>query len=342
MKTTYYAVAAGALVALLTGCHRAEEAGSKPEKELPAATVSAREVTAGTHRATEDVVGTVRARLRAVIEAKVSGRIVRLPVAPGQAVAMGDLLAELDVAEFKARVEQAQAVLEQATRELARFQALLKQEAVTQAEYDAVESRHRVARAAVEEAQTMVGYATITAPFAGIVTRKPAEVGDLATPGRPLVEIEDPGSLRFEADVPVTLGGQARLGDRLPVTLSTVPEPVEGVVSEIDPAADPVSRTFRLRLDLPTDCGARAGLFGRVAIPLGESAILTVPSEAVVVRGQLELVFVVTDGRASMRLVKTGKRLGSDVEILAGLEPKERVVISGAAGLADGQPVVVR
>lgn len=323
-----------------TGCHRDREPAAV--EELPVTEVRTQVATAGTRQAIEDVVGTVRARVRANIEAKVSGRILRLPVVPGQAVAKGDLLAELDVGEIQARVDQASAVLEQAERELARFQALLGQEAVTRSEFDAVEARHRVARAAMAEAETLLGYARVTAPFAGIITRKLADVGDLAAPGRPLVEMEDPGSLRFEADVPVTWSGRAALGDRLPVVLASVPAPVEGVVSEIDPAADPVSRTYRVRLDLPADSGGRAGLFGRVSIPTGESTVLTVSTGAVLIRGQMELAFVVEGERARLRLLRTGKALGSEVEVLAGIEPGEAVVTEGRGRLVDGQRVRVR
>jgi RND family efflux transporter MFP subunit len=268
------AIAAG-LVA--TGCHEATKAISAGD-ELPAAQVQVRNASTGVHRAVEEVVGTVRARTRASIEAKVSGRIARLLAAPGTAVEAGAILAELDLQETQARVEQARAVLQQADREMARLKTLLAQGAVTQAEYDAVDSRQRVAKASASEAETMMGYAKVTAPFAGVITRKLADEGSLAGPGRPILEMEDPGSLRFEADVPVTLVERVKMGDHLKVVLGSVEPSLVGVVSEIEPSADPASRTFRIRLDLPAKSGARAGWFGRVGVPAGESAVLTVPT----------------------------------------------------------------
>lgn len=335
---TWWAALSGLVVA---GCHEAPK-GKSTTEALPAATVQIQTAATGVHRASEEVVGTVRARTRAAIEAKVSGRIARLLAVPGAAVESGAVLAELDLQEMQARVEQARALLQQADREMARIKTLLTQGAVTQAEFDAVESRQRVARATVNEAETLMSYAKVTAPFSGVVTRKLADEGSLAAPGRPIFEMEDPASLRFEADVPVTLVERVTMGDRLQVTVASVNQPMEGVVSEIEPSADPASRTFRIRLDLPLKSGARAGLFGRVGIPAGESAVLTVPTNAVVVKGQLEQVFVVNQDRAELRLVRTGKRLGGDVEVLSGVEAGEKVVTEGAKGLVDGQKVAVK
>lgn len=328
------------LAGLLVACHREPE--HLPVAELPAATVSVASAGAGDRRATEEWVGTVRAKVRAALEAKVSGRIARLAAVPGQEVQAGQVVAEIDAQEIRARAEQAQAVLQQAEKERARFATLLKQEAVTQAEFDAVEARFRVARSAVAEAETMLGYLQVTAPFAGVVTRKLADVGDFASPGRPLVEVEDLRTLRFEVDVPVTQAARVKLGDRPKVSVGAPAQELTAQVSEIDPAADPVSRTVRVKLDLPAMDGLRAGSVGRLALETGEPALLSVPTNAVFARGQMELTFVVTNERAHLRLVRTGRSFGPDREILAGLEPGEKVVIEGAAGLADGQRVQVR
>lgn len=325
---------------LASGCHKSPEHASAPE--LPSVAVRATEAAAGVHRATDEVVGTVRARVQATIEAKVVGRIARITATPGATVKAGDTLVELDAAEMQARVDQARAVLQQADRDLERMASLLKSEAVTRAEFDAMESRQRIARASLSEAETLLGYVRVVAPFAGQVTRKLAEVGDLAAPGRPLLELEDNQALRFEADVPMSLLGRVRLGDRLPVTLESGPTAIEGVVGEIEPTAHAATRTFRVKLDLPKGTEARAGHFGRMAVPTAESTMLAVPTNAVLVRGQMELAFVVVEGRAQLRLVKTGKRVGDRVEILSGIDRGERVVVGGLAALADGQPVTVQ
>ena len=292
--------------------------------------------------ATEEVVATVRPKLSASISAKVSGTIQQLFVSPGQSVKKGDALVQIDAREIQARLDQAQAVLDQARKDVDRFAVLLKQNALTQQEFDAAQSRFRVAEAGVTEGQTMLGYTRILAPFDGIVTLKRADVGDLATPGKPLVDLEDPATVRLEADVPEALIEKVKLNQKLTVSIPNVSTAVQGTVTEMAPIADPLSRTFRVKLDLPPTPGLRSGLFGRVSVPVAEVNAIRVPAAAVVVRGQMEIVFVVTERRAQLRLVKTGKRLGTEVEIVAGLSPSEQLVVEGATQLQDGQPVEVK
>jgi len=121
-----------------------------------------------------------------------------------------------------------------------------------------------------------------------------------------------------------------------------VPTALEGVVSEIAPATDPGSRTFLVKLDLPVTPSLRAGQFGRVAMPVGGTSALRVPASAVVVRGQMELVFVVSEGKARLRIVRTGKHVGGDVELVSGVEAGETLVIENVSDLVDGQPLQVR
>jgi RND family efflux transporter MFP subunit len=113
-------------------------------------------------------------------------------------------------------------------------------------------------------------------------------------------------------------------------------------VSEISPVADPVSRTFNVKLDLPPTEGLRTGQFGRVSVPVAEVKLLLVPQSAVLKRGQMELVFVAKEGKAALRLVKTGKVLEDRVEVLSGLEEGEQIIVSETTKLTDGQPVTIQ
>ncbi len=283
--------------------------------------------------------GTVRSKQRAVVEAKVSGRVLEYTATPGAMVKAGDLLARLDVQEIQAKVDQAKAMLDQAQRDFARQKQLIASNATTRQDFDAADARMKVATAGVSEAETMMSYAKVTAPFDGVVTRKLADVGDLAMPGKPLLEIEAPTSLRFEADLPEAILDRVKLGAKMSVRLTKV---IEGTVSEISPVADPVSRTFNVKLDLPPTEGLRTGQFGRVSVPVAEVKLLLVAKEAVMKRGQMELIFVVKEGHANLRLVKTGKVLNGSIEVLSGLEEGEQVVISDVSKLADGQPVTIQ
>ena len=335
-------IAAGLLLAILAwnGCGR--KSGATTADALPTVTVRARVAESKSRVATEDEVGTVRAKLHAVIEAKVSGKIEQMLVAPGQNVKAGELLVQLDASEVQAQLDQAAAVRQQAESDLKRATDLFQQKILSQSEYDSAQSKFRVADAAAEAAQTLLGYTKVIAPFAGVITRKYADVGDLAAPGKPLLEMEDALDLRLEADVPEAVIGRIMLGDKLNVRVSGVTNELEGVVSEIAPSADPNSRTFLVKLDLPPTPGLRAGQFGRVAVPVGETSALRVPASAVLQRGDMEIVFVVVNGHAQLRLVKTGKRVGDEVELVSGVDVGDPVVVDGAGNLADGQPVEVK
>jgi RND family efflux transporter MFP subunit len=326
---------------MVAGCTRHEPSKSAAAP-LPTATVRVQTVEARKHISTEETVGTVRARLQARLEAKVPGRILEMLAAPGQSVKAGELLVRLDAQEIRARLDQALAMQQQAASDLKRYTALLERAAATQAEFDAVQARARVAEAAVKEAQTMLGYCEVVAPFDGVVTRKLADVGDLAAPGKPLLDLEDATRLRLETDVPEAVIEAVKPGATMPVRVSGVAGELRGTVSEIAPAADPNSRTFRVKLDLPSAAGLRAGQFGRVAVPVAETTALRVPAAAVVQRGQLQMVFVVENKHAVLRLVKPGKRIGDEIEIASGLAPGESVVTENAAALVDGQPVELK
>ena len=329
------------LLILVAGC------GPEPKPVAPAPSTAVparvRVVVVESHglSATEEVVGTVRTRWHATVEAKVAGRIESLPVAPGQRVRQGDTLVVLDARETQARLESAKAVLEQSVRDLERVRKLLKDGAATPSEVETMESRHRIAAAAVSEMETLQGHARVVAPFDGVVTSKRVDVGDLATPGRALVEVEDPEHLRFEADVPEALIDQIGFGARLPVRIASRKDPIEGTVVEMAPVAEAVSRTYRVKLDLSPAPGLRSGQFGRVAVPTAQASVPQVPAAAVFQRGQLEYVVVVTAGQGRLRLIRTGKRLGDAVEIISGVESGETVVVLNPEQVRDGQALEV-
>jgi RND family efflux transporter MFP subunit len=289
---------------------------------------------------TEEVVGTVRAKTHATLEAKQTGRIEKLYVTLGQKVRAGDLVARLDLAETAARLEQAEASCEQAEREWKRVSALFDQLSATRAERDAAESRLRVAKASVAESKASLGHGDILAPFDGAVTKKWADVGDLAAPGKPIVDIEDPSVLQVEVDVPEALPVSIQPGAEFEVT--GIDATAKGILREVAPSVDPVTRTRRLKLELMNAAHVSSGQFVRVLVPIGMRKALVVPNEAILERGQLQIVFSVETNRARMRLVKTGRDTPRGVEIVSGLDSEETVVIKGAERLSDGQSVEVK
>lgn len=328
-----------ALAALSGACaKKSREAGTK--ESPPPISVRVQTVEAKPHIATEEVTGSLRAKLQAVITPEGTGRIEKMLVVPGQHLNKGEVLVQLDARDTQAKLDQARAVCEQSEKSLQRYTALVASKAVSQADYDTALANNRVARAALAQAETALGYMTIVAPFDGVITKKLADVGDLASPSKAVLEMEDPGALRFEADVPEAIIGSVEAGAVLPVRIGTVN--ITGTVSEITPVADTQSRTFLVKLDLPPTPGLRTGQFGRASIPVSQTTVLRVPTSAVVQRGQMEIVFVIAQERAHLRLVKTGKRFGEEVEVVSGIDHDEQVAVENVARLADGQRVEVQ
>lgn len=329
----------GLAAALLAGCGKHGAGDAADQAGGPVVPVVAVEAVVRPLWDEEEVVGNVEAAQRAVLSAKVTGVVDAVKVAPGARVARGEVLATIDAREIKARLDSALAAQEQAQRDFARIERLLQSGSSTRQEFDAATTRLRTADAAVVEAGTMLQYTEITAPFDGVVTRKLAEVGDLATPGRPLLEMENSSLLRFESEVPEALIDRVQMGAELPVAVDAAAAALTGKVSEIAPSASAGSRTFLVKLDLPPAEKLRAGQFGRVGIPVRERPVVLVAENAVVQRGGIESVFVVEHGVAILRLVKTGRQLDGQVEIVSGLAGGEMVVAEDAHLLKDRAPV---
>jgi len=329
-------------LALVLGCGHKRTDQANPAAELPAVAVRVQPVESKAQVVMEEVVGTVRAKVRATLEAKVSGRIERMPIFLGQNVKQDQLVARLDGAEVKARLEQARASFQQTERDWKRISALFEQQAVTRSEFDAAEARHSVARAAVAEAQAMNNYVDVLAPFDGVVTKKWAEAGDFAAPGKALIDLEDTSALQLEADVPEAIASRIQRQAQLAIRADSITNELAGTVTELAPAADSATRTFRVKLDLPAGSSLMPGQFARLVVPLGEIVSLRVPAPAIVQRGQLELAFVTANQRAVLHLVKTGRHIGQEVEILAWLDQGDSVIVEGAAQLVDGQSVTLK
>lgn len=308
---------------------------------LPAVTVHAVTVATQEIPSQIEVVGTVQAAERAAIAAKVTGTITELPVVPGSRVKKNDLLVKISAEEISARMLQARAQLAQARRNLEREQSLLKRQATTSETVKSMHDMFAVAEAGYREAQTMLGYTTITAPFDGVVTRKLANTGDLATPGTPLLQMENNLKLQVVSAVPESLAGRVHIGDKLPVRVPAAVFTATGTVSEIAPTADPLSRTTPVKINIDQTPKLRTGQFARVMLPGTASTSILVPDSAIVSLGQMNKVFVVHEDMARLLLVRTGSRNKGRVEILAGLNPGDRVIIDNNLHLVNGQPVTV-
>lgn len=260
-------------------------------------------------------------------------------------------------------IAAAQAQLDLASSTFQRMKSLLDQKSITSQEFDEVAAKQRMAQAnhamarsrrqqleqkirqadeAVAQATIQRGYTQVAAPFAGIVVERKAEPGMLAAPGMPLLVIEQTGSYRLEAGVEESRLGHIRVGMAVKVDLESSDVPLTGRVEEIVPALDAGSRTFTVKIGITGGGTLRSGMFGRARFAMGEKKALVVPWTAIVEQGQVQKVYVVTGGVARGRMVTTGARQGTMVEILSGLSSGEKLVTPVPANLADGGKVEVR
>lgn len=332
---------------VIGGCNNEDGSIENEPKTLPTATVTIAEVTEQIAPHQIELVGTLQAVQQAEISSKISGNIISVSVELGSKVKKGDLLVELSAGEISAKLQQAGAQLEQAKRNLSREEKLLQQNAATPETVKSLKDTVRISQAAFLEAQTMLDYAIISAPFDGIITKKPANAGDLATPGKPLLRIEGENNLQILTDIPEAMIHNINIGDVLEAHIPATKTKVSGRVTEISPIADPSSRTTPIKILIEPEPQLRSGQFARVTLATSETKTLAVPKAAILSYGQLERVFVAENSMANLRLVRTGTALnrkdtGELVEVLSGLELGDKVIVSGNSTLQSGQPLQIQ
>jgi RND family efflux transporter MFP subunit len=200
-------------------------------------------------------------------------------------------------------------------------------------------SEVEAARASSEAAETIEAFSRIAAPFDGVVTEKLVEPGNMATPGAPLVRMEDTRGFRLDVRVDESRIAQISPRATVQVTLNAgtdTPKTIDGTVTEVSRAVDAGSRAFLVKIALPDAAGLRSGTFGRARFSSGARRALTVPAGALVRRGQVTSVFVVNGDVARVRLVDV-----SGTEVRAGLSDGETVIVDVPPALVDGRRVLV-
>ena len=215
-------------------------------------------------------------------------------------------------------LEKAQSLYRQAEAGLARAKEA----------YTGTQAGTKQAEEVIHEAEIAMGYTRIIAPETGEVLRRLVEPGDLALPGKPLLVLQTAGAYRLEAHVREGLISRIRLGMKLPATIATLQKEVPTEVEEIIPYADPQTRTFLVKAALPPIVGLYPGMFGKLRIPVSTEKVVIIPEGALKKVGQLEMVSVKEGSRWTRRYVKTGRRLGKNIEVLSGLNGDETIGIN--------------
>jgi RND family efflux transporter MFP subunit len=339
--------------AMLAGCHGGESAAPTAAQTVQASVVQSRQqqVPLFIH-----ATGTIHARETAIVSAQLAGRIQQVLVREGDSVRAGQLLVVLDDAAQRASVDQAQSAAKAvqneqsaaqtdaklATTTLERYRKLQAEKSVSAQEMDEVTHRADASAARLEAlraqsdaarsqekgARIMQGYARLHAPFAGVVTVRLADPGTLASPGAPLLQVDSGGPLQLVASVDESSIGLVHKGMKVPIIVGSAPSAgITGTVAEIAPAADPASRSFLVKIDVPSSGALHAGVYGTADFATGTRQAILVPRSSVVLRGSLACAYVL-DGRniAQLRYLTLGAAQGDLVEVLSGISAGERLV----------------
>ncbi len=363
-KSMIAAVSVSAILMLLPGCGekirpgnaevaRTEVTGVEVEKVKPSETAEYMEAS-----------GTVRARTVSVLASKVMGTVTSVKVKEGDRVRAGQLLLTIDDSDILQKVRQAEAGYNGAQKGLEaakanldmteltweRYKKLYEGKAISQQEFDQIETQRKSAQANYEqagegvkqaeanlrEARAFLGYTRIKAPFAGVVTGKRIDAGSMAAPGIPLLTVEDTTGFLLEVNASEKYSLQLHPGMEADITVDTVPGTIKGRVTDVVPAVDPQSRTFLIKISLE-DKALKTGLYAKVKAPVGKRTALLVPEASIVSKGGLSGVYTVDDkGVVTYRLVRVGVTFDHDVEILSGLSSGDRVIVKGADRAIDG------
>ena len=304
--------------------------------------------------------GQLVAKAQATLAAQVYGQVTEIHVSEGEAVLSGAVLLvidperrQLEVADAKAQLAEAQAELAVAKRNYQRTQRLSKGNVASEARLDEDRTRESLARSVVAGAKARLGLArraledsTIRAPFSGLIARRHVSVGEYLSTGTALFELVALDPIEVEFSLAEVDSSKVALGH--PVEISIAPYPDEtfaAIVSMISPTIDPRTRTLRVKAELPNPDGRiRPGLFAHTDLGVSErQGVIVVPEDAVVQRADGAVIFRLdASGRVERLLVETGVRVEGWVEISKGLSPGDVVVVRGQARLDDGVAVSVR
>jgi membrane fusion protein, multidrug efflux system len=364
--------AVGAAVILLAACsgrpsHEAAQTVSAPVELAKIETLPETRITTGTVRSTTvsplaaKVMGNVTRVLVSEGQRVRAGDILveiddREAQARSEQASGGATEADQAISGAGAAIASAQANADLASATYKRFAALRERGSVSPQEFeevaarktaadaqldqakrgrDAMLARRSQARAGVAVAETFLSYSKVRSPIDGIVTARMIDPGAQASPGMPLLTVEDDSHYRVDTTIDEELAARVHAGD--PVTIDGGGHPLTARVTSIVPVVDPLTRSALVKIDLPPRSGLRSGTFVRVAFAVGSRDGITVPATAVNRRGELTSVYVVDNsGIARMRIVTLGEPQGDRVEVLSGIDRGEKVIPRSVVNVRDG------
>jgi RND family efflux transporter MFP subunit len=342
------------LSVLLVACSNDHDITMQPAPEPVMARVSKVQLTP--LPLTSDVAGSIVSDGRIDVASRVTGFIRQLDVRPGQSVKRGELLVHIDASDIDAAITQARAGVQVAQEAWQDAQHDVRQNAqlapAGAISADALRKsrvREETTRATLEQAQSALAaaraqrnYVAIASPVDGVVVSAVRRRGEIAAPGVPLLTVESREVLLFKAFVPERTLAAIKTSDIVPVRIDALgDEPFKGRVRGVVPSGDGVTRRYEVDIVLPRDERLLPGMFGRMEILLDQTWAVTVSRTALVRRGGLDGVFVVQDGIARFRWLRTGRELGDVLVVTAGLSDGEIILARPTNTMFDGTPIQI-
>ncbi len=298
--------------------------------------------------------GNIRANQQATLYAKVAGYLKSIKVDKGDRVEAGEALGEIEVPELQADLAKYQAEATVAELDCDRISAAQKKapDLVMPQSVDEARARLEVARANLERTRTLLGYAKIAAPFAGIVTGRfvdpgafiPAATSGSAAQTAAIVTIADFNTVRAQVALPEVEASLAKVGQPVKLTVEGLAgKTFDAKISRFTYALDDATRTMLVEADLPNpDLLLRPSMYAtvRVGVDKHKDALL-IPAEALVMEKANAFAFTAEGGKAKKMAIQIGFNDGANVEVTSGLTGNEQVILTGKLTLADGTPISV-
>ncbi len=310
--------------------------------------------------------GQVEAAHAVSISTRLMGYITSLKVKVGDQVNKGQLLVSISDQDMQAKraqanagISEAEAAVKNAKKDLDRFNNLFKQQSATAKEVDNITLQFNSANARLEAAKqmrneisAMMGYANLYAPFAGTVTQKMAEQGSMASPGMPILTIEQTGAYQVSAAVPENSISQIQTGNPATIKIEAINKTINGTVAQINQSSQFTGGQYIIKIMIPAQeqKGLYAGMYADVLMPLKKTAtpateknMVLVPQQVIEHKNQLTGLYTISSNNtALLRWVRLGKTYGDKVEVLSGLEKNESFISSADGKLFNGVSVKIK
>lgn len=352
----YTAIISALFISALLNACGADNASADKKSDVRATLVSVSAVKNQAIEVTQTSVGSLEGLVNPTLAAEMAARVIKVHVNTGDTVKKGQLIATLDATDYimqrneaQAEVARIQALLENQTKVVARNQALVNKNFISQNAVDNEVAQENVLKQQLTAAKARVASinhdsskSKVIAPVSGVIESKPVDTGDYLRVGDPIVQIVSKQILRAHLPFPEQLGAQLKPGLIVRLKTPTSDQMVETVIRELKPLIAEGTRTIDVIADVNNAPGWQPGATVTGTVVLSERPATTmIPEQSLVLRPAGEVVYVVRDNVAYQAIIESGLRQNGLVEIRSGLQPNDIIVVDGAGFLTDKAPVEI-